>query len=173
MDNEKAHNVKYEELTKLLEEYDKTIGDLGVIDGKSCCFINNEKAHNVKYEELTKLLKEYDKTIGDLTGKFDKYMMKRLEACRGGICNYYASRLHDYAELNGIRTACVNINCIHSIIAFETVDKGLIFIDSGRYGSFIANVNEGKKYSLSPIRFWQNSNLSVDVNEVINVEIKW
>jgi len=48
------------------------------------------------------------------------------------VCSDFAAQLNNNAEANGIRAAYVRIrskNWWHAVVAFETVDRGLIFID--------------------------------------------
>jgi hypothetical protein len=48
------------------------------------------------------------------------------------VCSDFAAQLNNNAEANGIRTAYVRIrseNWGHALVAFETVDRGLIFIE--------------------------------------------
>ena len=48
------------------------------------------------------------------------------------VCNAFAAQLDNNAEADGIRAAYVRIrseNWWHAVVAFETLDKGLIFIE--------------------------------------------
>ncbi len=48
------------------------------------------------------------------------------------VCNDFAAQLDNNAEADGIRTAYVRIrskNWWHAVVAFETLDRGLIFIE--------------------------------------------
>ncbi len=84
------------------------------------------------------------------------------------VCADFAEEVHNNAEAAGIRAGWVSLTFEgteegHALNAFETSDKGLIFIDctnSGRTGSAdketpgwdaIAYIGEGKKYGVLPV----------------------
>jgi len=130
---------------------------------------NNPSAIDLTYKGLVSFLKDYDKNkLKYSRGGFDY-------ESHGGACVYYASRLHDYSEERGVRAAVVVLNYIHALNAFETVDRGLIYVESGRFGTFVANIQLGVKYSFSDIYFWGNAHrTSVEnIGEVNYVEVSW
>ena len=77
------------------------------------------KLRNPTYNELTEFLAA-DKTDSNtfISGEY--------------VCFDFAAELNNSAEANGIRAAYVRIRSkewAHAVVAFETVDKGLIFIE--------------------------------------------
>jgi len=73
------------------------------------------------------------------------------------VCSDIAQMLHNNAELKGIRSFYVNLtftkkrNVEHAVVAFNTTDKGLVFIDSSGGLDAIANITIGEKVTFSPI----------------------
>lgn len=75
---------------------------------------------------------------------------------RNFVCRNFAETLKNNAEMSGIRAAYVYIefdNCqfAHAINAFNTTDKGLVFIDNtgtinGTGGDLIVTVEKGIEY---------------------------
>lgn len=109
---------------------------------------NNPNAHNPTWAELKAFL-EADVTDrrAYIPGKY--------------TCGDFAETLHNNAEAAGIRAAIVAIELQsptmagaiinHSLNAFETTDRGIIFIDdtsssSGYYADKIANMRVGEEY---------------------------
>lgn len=101
-------------------------------------------AKNPTYDELVEFIKrdQTDKT----PYQADKY-----------TCFNYAMDVHNNAEAAGIRAGVVFLNQNsewainrHALNVFETVDKGLIFIDCTCY-DMRAYVAVGESYSLEPI----------------------
>ena len=77
------------------------------------------KLHNPTYKELREFLAR-DRT--------DSHLFIKGEY----VCFDFAAELNNNAEANGIRAAYVRIRSkewSHAVVAFETVDKGLIFIE--------------------------------------------
>lgn len=149
----------------------------GVVSGSNCygdfiVLINNSEAKNPTYSELLIFLKtdETDKfpyqptlsVIGFYYGKAeDKIKLGPIKNIIDGlakplpprICADFAERLHNNAEIAGIRAGYVSLDLMgytdpanlgipsnsgHALNVFETVDRGLVFIDStgplGDYG---------------------------------------
>jgi hypothetical protein len=109
---------------------------------------NNPQAHNPTWDELKSFLKD-DATDRHL------YQPGRF------TCGDFAEMLHNNAEAAGIRAAIVAIELIspsipggiinHSLDAFETTDRGLVYIDdtsssSGFFADKQANVVVGEDY---------------------------
>ena len=74
---------------------------------------------NPTYQELREFLSQ-DKTDSNpfISGEY--------------VCFDFAAELNNNADVNGIRSAYVRIRCeewAHAVVAFETVDRGLIFIE--------------------------------------------
>jgi hypothetical protein len=81
--------------------------------------INNPEAKDISYADLVTFLKkdDTDKAIYD-SSKF--------------VCADFAEQLQHRAEVTGIRCAFVEIEFVvglHACNAFQTTDKGLVFID--------------------------------------------
>ncbi len=74
------------------------------------------------------------------------------------VCFEFATALNNNAEANGIRVACVLIgskNWWHAVVAFETVDRGLIFIEpqsDREVGSVIGIGQPFPWYSVGAVR---------------------
>lgn len=90
-------------------------------DGHEIYLQNNPSAVDPIYNELITFIK-LDKT--DLIQYSDDF-----------VCADYAELLHNNAEANGIKTAWVSVNFYnnddgHALNAFNTTDKGLVYIDS-------------------------------------------
>ena len=107
-------------------------------DGHRITLRNNPDAQNPSWAELkTFLLKDNTDSI---KYDFDKF-----------VCADFAERVHNKAEAAGIRAAFVSIwlgPCSyfptsggHALNAFETVDKGLVYIDCT---GFLSSVNADK-----------------------------
>jgi len=149
----------------------------GVVSGSYCygdfiVLINNSEAKNPTYSELLAFLKadETDKfpyqptllVVGFYYGEAeDKIKLGPIKNIIEGltkptpprICADFAERLHNNAEIAGIRAGYVSLDLVgytdptnldippnssHALNVFETVDRGLVFIDStgslGGYG---------------------------------------
>ncbi len=141
----------------------------GIISGNDCygdfiILINNAEARNPTYSQLLTFLKDNgtDKfpyqpvfsVISFYYGKAeDTIDLDNIKDILDGVsnpiapkvCSDFAERLHNDAELAGIRAGYVSLELVgytdpaglgipsntgHSLNVFETVDRGLIFIDS-------------------------------------------
>jgi hypothetical protein len=130
-------------------------------DGHDITLKNNPDASNPSWEELKAFLLK-DKT-DSVEYNFNKF-----------VCADFAEMLHNNAEAAGIRAAVVSIwlgPCSyfptsggHALDAFETNDKGLVFIDctgfiSGVSADKIVDVELGKNYipqSIFPEPGWSD-----------------
>jgi ribosomal protein L37AE/L43A len=166
----------------------------GVISGNDCygefiVLINNKNAKNPTYPELLDFLKsdttdefpyQYTFTVpgfyyGEPEDKIDLSILKSIidgtvEPSPPKICADFAERLHNEAEMAGIRCAYVSLEMIgytdpynleiesdagHACNAFETIDRGLVYIDctgvSDSYGpdnnDTIVDIQVGKQYN--------------------------
>jgi len=148
-------------------------------DGLPIVLSNNPDASNPTFQELKDFLYK------DPTDKRD-YKLGRF------VCGDFAEMLHNNAEEAGIRAAFVGIMlgpCSyypsgggHALNAFETTDRGLIYIDcTGTLGNTDINadriviVQEGKAYiprSLFPQPGWSVEWESMGVVEEIDL-IEW
>jgi len=146
-------------------------------DGHRITLRNNPDAKNPSWAELKEfLLKDNTDSI---EYDFDKF-----------VCADFAERLHNNAEAVGIRAAFVSIwlgPCSyfptsggHALNAFETTDKGLVFIDctgflSGVNADKVVDVDVGKDYvprSIFPEPGW--SDVWDSVGKVERIEtIQW
>jgi len=120
--------------------------------GDFVVLINNKNAINPKYNDLVRFLKR-DKTdeypyklyiitpLNSYYGTAESHVNLTLvkEIVDGvkdmptpRICVDFAVMLHNNAELSGFRCAFVSIEIGegHALVAFNTTDKGLIYIDS-------------------------------------------
>ena len=91
------------------------------ISGSPAILIDNPSARDPTWEELMQFLKEDD----------TDRILYQLDSFN---CIDFAERLHNNAESRGIRAAYVSVSFHdrqngHAINAFETVDKGLVFVD--------------------------------------------
>lgn len=140
----------------------------GVMSGNDCygefiILVNNKNAKNPTYSELLNFLKsdetdefpyQYTASIlgfyyGEAEDKIDLDLVKNIidgieQPEDPRICADFAERLHNNAEMAGIRCAYVDVNLSgytdpfdygissntgHALCAFETTDKGLVYID--------------------------------------------
>jgi len=131
----------------------ETFGGDGCYDdtGKFIVLINNEHAVDPTYAQLVSFLKS-DKTDEypylDTNNAPDTYYgtakshvdLTRIQNIIDGtsqpdnpdVCSDFAERLHNDAEMGGIRCAYVPVALstgLHALDAFQTTDKGLIYID--------------------------------------------
>lgn len=166
----------------------------GVISGSGCygefiVLINNSEAKNSTYSELLDFLRtdktdefpyQYNNLIlgfyfGDAEDKIDLIWVKgiidgALQPENPRICADFAERLHNNAELAGIRCGFVSLDMTgytdpfnlgiasdsgHACNVFETTDRGLIYIDCtgiiGNYGpannDTIVKIQIGQQYN--------------------------
>jgi ribosomal protein L37AE/L43A len=111
-------------------------------NGHTIKLINNSTAVNPTYNQLLSFLAK-DKTDNHA------YIENSY------VCGDYAEELHNNAEKAGIRAAFVGINDEHALNAFETTDRGLIYIDDQKE-DLIATVIKGYPYAVTPV-FEQNN----------------
>jgi hypothetical protein len=111
-------------------------------DGEPIELINNPDATNPTYAELVAFIKE-DST--------DEHLYSY-----GYVCSDFAEAVHNNAEAAGIRVAWVGIDLEgedegHACNAFETTDRGLVYIDctGGGLGSRIRSL-----LTQSPSQSW-------------------
>ncbi len=102
--------------------------------------INNPEANNPTYAELMLFIHRD-------TTNLNAYIEG---GPNGYVCSEYAEDVHNNAEASGIKAAWVGINFEveeigHALNAFETTDRGLIYIDCTEWDT-IAYVEEGKEY---------------------------
>ena len=124
-------------------------------DGKAIKLVNNPKAYNPMYDELVVFIKS------DITDS-----REYIEAGPAAyVCADFAEEVHNNAEAAGFRAGWVGVTFIgtddgHAINAFETVDKGLVYIDCTNGGSTnvwekepqswdtVAYIKKGSKYGV-------------------------
>jgi hypothetical protein len=126
-------------------------GGNGCYDSKNdfIVLINNKNAKNPTYSELVNFLQsdktdEFPYELSVLAGKFfygeaeDRIDLGHFQEIIDGIiqpnppkvCADFAERLHNEAEMAGIRCGYVIVNNLsHALDIFEATDKGLVFID--------------------------------------------
>lgn len=153
-----------------------------VLSGSNCygefiVLINNEDARNPTYSELLSFLRSdetdafpYQYTLPIVEfyypppeDEIDLDQLKniidgRIEPSPPKICADFAERLHNNAEMAGIRCAYVSItlgDTGHACNAFQTIDRGLVYIDctgiSDSYGpdnnDTIVDIEVGEQYN--------------------------
>jgi len=131
-------------------------------DGHRIWLHNNPNATNPSWEELLHFLRN-DETEQHpyVVGVF--------------ICADFAETLHNNAEKMGIRAAYVSVNKDHALNAFNTLDKGMIYVDVGGLDT-VAHVAIGEKYTLEPL--WSEDrdrlvSVMVGVGIVDDVQVEW
>jgi hypothetical protein len=157
----------------------------GYLSGNGCyddtgdfiVLINSENAVDPSYSELVGFLEQdetdqfpYIYTVGppgtyygsaesnvDLEGIQD-IIDGTAQPGDPHVCSDFAERLHNNAELTGIRCACVSVGLAgsegHACNAFQTTDRGLVYIDcTGGLGSTgpdnsdrIVDIQVGQQY---------------------------
>lgn len=114
-------------------------------DGEPIVLVDNSDATNPTYAELVAFI-EIDSTD---TNSYTEGSLADY------VCADFAEDVHNNAEAAGIRAAWVAVNFEdndegHALNAFETTDKGLVYIDCVE-GDTIAYVEEGREYGLIDI----------------------
>lgn len=109
-------------------------------DHKPIELINNPYAKDSSYDELLAFI-QTDTTDRNLY--IETFFW-------GYVCTDYAEDVHNNAEAAGIRAAWVGIDFEgeetgHAVNAFETTDKGLVYIDCTQTDN-VAYVEKGKEY---------------------------
>ena len=201
---------------------DSSGGDLsgdGCYDDKGdfIVLINNKKATNPTYSQLVNFLQndktdEYPYTYTNLSGGFyygtaeSQVDLTNIQNIIDGtvqpknpdVCADFAERLHNDAEIAGIRCAYVSIqlsgytdpnnfgipsNTGHALDAFQTTDRGLVYIDDTGWVANephpsravkVANPIVGQQYittDLFPEVGWSSSGESMGT--VTDVEAIW
>ena len=120
--------------TQTITENPKYIYEDGAIhvgaDGEPIELINNPNATNTTYAELVAFIIEDtsdSKVYGEGVESLGKIILAR-------VCADFAEDVHNNAEAKGIRAAWVSIEFSgggdgHALNAFETTDRGLVYID--------------------------------------------
>jgi len=150
--------------------------------GQPIVLVNNAQAHDPSWEELMTFLKS------DMTD--EQYYNESF------VCTNYAEMLQNNAEAAGIRAGFVYIYfkqgicsvpnestvcpmvcnfAEHACNAFQTTDKGLVYIDdtgavSGQGVDCIANISVGHNYVRVPL--FSNVSLCL-MKEVSNFSVVW
>ena len=150
--------VNTEEATGQYEDYylglvksPTALGGRGCYDdkGQFIVLINNRNATNPSYSELVNFLQS-DKTdefpyqlslvanrfyYGQAEDNINLAHIKEIidgtaQPTEPGVCADFAERLHNEAEMSGIKCGYVVIdNLNHALNVFDTTDKGLVFVD--------------------------------------------
>jgi hypothetical protein len=172
--------------------------------GDFVVLINNKSATNPTYAQLVNFLRsdttdEYpytatNKTMEFYYGNAESHVdLTHIQNIIDGttqpsppdVCCDFAERLHNDAEMSGIRCAYVSIDLStggHAIDAFQTADRGLIYIDdtgpSQEPHSLRAvktvNLKIGNEYtpvSLFPEAGWDPTYQSLGIVE--DIEVTW
>jgi hypothetical protein len=115
-----TYDVAYQEVygEAYNKGYDKGY-EIGLETGSKEGVSTRVELYNPTYKELREFLaSDETDSCSFVTGEF--------------VCSDFATQLNNNAEANGIRVAYVRIRSKkwgHAVVAFETVDRGLIFID--------------------------------------------
>ena len=195
------------------------IGDDGCYDdtGNFIVLINNKNAANPTYAQLLSFLQSdtTDKypyvftglSSGSYYGSAESHVdLKRIQKIIDGtaqpsppdVCGDFAERLHNDAEMAGIKCAYVSIdlsgytdqnnygigsNVGHALDAFQTTDKGLIFIDdtgvpSGSPGPSrcVKTVNAAVGQAYIPVSLFPESGWSStwdSMGTVADMQVVW
>lgn len=117
--------------------------------------VNNPYAENPSYDELLAFIQT------ETTN--EKLFIHTF--FWGYICTDYAEDVHNNAEAAGIRAALVVIyfeedEMGHALNAFETIDKGLVYIDCTSWDT-VAYIEKGKEYGC------------IDLDEVYSTEYSY
>jgi Bacterial Ig-like domain (group 2) len=131
----------------------ETLGGDGCYDdtGDFIVLINNKNAANPTYAQLVSFLKsdktdEYpytstnnapDNYYGTAKSHVDLTRIQNIidgtaQPDNPDVCSDFAERLHNDAEMAGLRCAYVSVDMstgLHGVNAFQTTDKGLIYVD--------------------------------------------
>lgn len=123
MANSQVTNNSTTEQVSTINDIDEIVGKNSTIwvNDKVITLINNPNALDPTYSELLDFLKR------DVTDQKEYSEMQYN-------CVDYAKDLHDHAESEGIKSAWVGIDFVgeevgHALNAFNTEDRGLVFID--------------------------------------------
>jgi len=113
-----------EDLPRIFKYVDVIDLEKGLEDSDYVSLVNNTNAVNPTFDQLMSFL-EQDST--DTYTYMEGYLI-------GRICGWFAERVHNNAEQAGIKAAFVAVNFVdtrtgHALNAFNTVDRGLVFID--------------------------------------------
>ena len=184
----------------------ETFGGDGCYDdtGKFIVLINNKNAADPTYAQLVSFLKS-DKTDEypyiDTNNAPDTYYgtakshvdLSRIQNIIDGaaqpdnpdVCSDFAERLHNDAEMDGIRCAYVSVDLstgLHALDAFQTTDKGLIYIDDtgavpgNGVSRCVKTVSIAAGQNYQPVSLFQtpgyNSTWDV-VGNVISFQVTW
>ena len=191
----------------------------GILSGSGCyddtgnfiVLINNKEATDPTYNELVSFLQE-DKTdefpyeytnpmVGFYYGTAESHVnLTRIKDIIDGniqpdkpnICDDFAERLHNEAELAGIKCAYVTVdisgytdpynygipsNTGHALDAFQTIDRGLVYIDDTNSPGPIRNVatvNVVVGQAYIPILLFNDAGWqSLSMGTVTNIELTW
>jgi len=131
--------------------------------GKPMQLVNNNDATNPTWQQLKDFLRS-DKTDQN------QYILGSY------MCADFAKEVHDNAEAAGIRAAFVGVFFEgeiegHALNAFESIDKGLVYIDCTELDT-IVYIEKGKEYQ--PISLYKPDYIKIEPLGIVEaVEIYW
>ncbi|MGA2159134.1 MAG: hypothetical protein ABSG90_07930 [Dehalococcoidia bacterium] len=110
----------------------------------------------------------HNPTWGELKAFLDKDDTDQLQYVKGSFtCGDFAKRLHDNAELAGIRAGLVvirfNADDLHAINCFYTTDKGMVYIDATN-GDSVGYIEIGKEYGTVAIGYVDSHGIDLSYN---------
>ncbi|MFC2035814.1 hypothetical protein ACFLUJ_06815 [Chloroflexota bacterium] len=116
-------------------------------DGKPIELLNNPNSTNPTYAELVTFLRS-DDTDTKL------YLEKQVGGLQPFVCTDFSEAIHNNAEAKGLRAAWVSINFYgeeigHACNAFETTDRGLVYVDCTGSSSLIRPGSPMESYLVS------------------------
>ena len=168
--------------------------------GQLVNFLTNDKTDQYPYIYTNRVVASYyppAESHVDLT-RIQGIIDGTTQPSNPDVCADFAERLHNDAEMDGIRCAYVSINLSgypdpshlgipsnsgHALTAFQTTDRGLIYVDATGWLATIPHPNRavstvnlvvGQQYipvSLFPESGWQSA--SDSMGTVTNMEIFW
>ncbi|HEY3426563.1 MAG TPA: hypothetical protein VGL27_17340 [Negativicutes bacterium] len=134
-------------------------------DGHTISFAHNSSAVNPTYEQVISFLKS--DTTDQIPYDLNKF-----------TCGDYAEHVQHNAEATGYRCGWVFIeldNGNHACNAFDTMDRGIVFVDSTIFDS-VVDLKEGYEYQPIPLSklLGYNSGVSADSMGVVkSYHIEW
>lgn len=131
-------------------------------DNNKITLINNESAKDVTFNEVMSFINQ------DKTDKIE-YNMNSF------TCGDYAEQVQNNAENAGIKCAWVGIDFTqgggHACNAFNTTDKGLIFIDCTTGDYIIKNMAIGNIYQ--PVQITKDNSIIEPMGTIQDYDIHW
>jgi len=186
---------------------DGVLGGAGCYDdeGEFIVLINNEGAIDPSYSRLVNFLQQddtdqfpyvYDYAVDFYYGSAESNVnLSHVQGIIDGasqpnspnMCGDFAERLHNNAELAGIRCGYVDVELAdgtnHACNAFQTTDRGLIYVDVTGWGAgtlhpdrAVATVDISVGHSYTPVSLFHEegwSDTCLSMGTVTNFQVVW